>query len=281
MMEKEIEGSRNQELNGFMGPLLPEEIKRGLETKRLGKKIHYFAEIDSTNSYGCQRAQEGGMEGEVFIAECQTQGRGRVGRSWVSPPYLNLHLSVILHPTLPPIHAPQVTLMSAVALAETVQSFIPFSPEIKWPNDILANRKKLAGILTESACDGGKILFAVLGIGVNLNFPFELMPEAIRERATSVMILNQKPVDRNVFTRRLIQNLDQCYGDLEERGFSYISQRWEGFFQLKGKGVKVESIGQFILGKAVGIDRDGALLVQEDGGALQRIIAGDVIPMEP
>jgi BirA family biotin operon repressor/biotin-[acetyl-CoA-carboxylase] ligase len=280
MMEKEIEGPRNQGLNGFMGPLLPEEIQKELETKRLGKKIHYLAEIDSTNSYGRQRAQEGGMEGEVFIAECQTQGRGRMGRSWVSPPYLNLHLSVILRPTLPPIHAPQITLMSAVALAETVQSFIPFSPEIKWPNDILANRKKLAGTLTESACDGGKILFVVLGIGVNLNFPFELMPEAIREKATSIMILNQKPVDRNAFTRRLIQNLDQCYGDLEERGFPYISRRWEGFFQLKGKKVKVEGIGRSILGKAIGIDRDGALLVQEDGGALQRIIAGDVSPME-
>jgi len=261
-------------------PLRLEEIQRGLVTERLGKKIHYLPEVDSTNLYARNLAEEGGLEGEVVIAESQSRGKGRLGRSWVSPPCLNLYLSVILRPKLPPLHAPQITLMAAVALAETVQCFIPLPTEIKWPNDILVGGKKLAGILTESSCDPGKILFVILGIGVNLNFSKELMPEAIRESATSIMALTGKPVNRSEFTLRLIQNLDRCYGELEEEGFSFLAKRWAGFFRLKGKRVRVQMLEQAILGKAMGIDIDGALILEDERGFVQRIVAGEVIPME-
>jgi BirA family biotin operon repressor/biotin-[acetyl-CoA-carboxylase] ligase len=261
-------------------PLRLEEIQRGLLTERLGKKIHYLPEVDSTNLYARKLAEEGGLEGEVVIAETQTHGKGRMGRSWVSPPYLNLYLSVILRPRLSPVHAPQITLMSAVALAETVESFLHFPPEIKWPNDIMVKGKKLAGILTESACERDRILYVVLGIGVNLNFQRELMPETIQHSATSFMILTQKPVDRVAFARRLIQNLDRCYGDLEDRGFSFTARRWESFFRLRGKRVMVEMLDQRILGKAMGIDSDGALVLEDEHGGVRRIVAGDVIPAD-
>lgn len=280
-MDKGTEGKRDEGIEGWGAPIQPEEIQRGLLTRRLGKKIHYFPEIDSTNLYAYKRAQQGGVEGETVIAEAQTRGKGRMGRSWLSPPYLNLYLSVLLRPKLPPIHAPQITLMSAVALAETLQSFLSFPPEIKWPNDIIVRGKKLAGILTESSCERDRMLFVILGIGVNLNFPRELMPETIRESATSIMILTGKPVDRVAFTRRLIQGLDRCYGDLEDRGFSSMARRWEGFFQLRGKRVRVEMVDQSVLGKAMGIDGDGALILEDEGGALKRVIAGDVIPLDP
>ena len=244
-----------------IAPLCVEEIQRGLVTERLGKRIHYLSEVDSTNLYARNLAEKGGLEGEVVIAESQSRGKGRLGRSWVSPPCLNLYLSVILRPKLPPLHAPQITLMSAVALAETVQSFSPSPPEIKWPNDILVEGKKLAGILTESSCSPEKILFAVLGIGVNLNFSQELMPGPIREIATSLMILTGSPVDRGAFALQLIQNLDRCYGDLEDKGFPFIAERWRSFFRLGGRRVRVEMVDQIILGKAMGIDGDGALVV--------------------
>lgn len=268
----------------FADPLRPEEIQQGMEVQRLGRTIHYFVEIDSTNGYASKRAKEGGAEGEIVIAEGQTQGKGRMGRSWVSPRYLNLYLSVILRPKLPPVHAPQITLMSAVALAETVQFFVPFLPEIKWPNDILVGGKKLAGILAESSCEPDRLLYVVLGIGVNLNFPRELMSETIQESATSIMILTQKSVDRIAFTRRLIQNLDRCYGDLEERGFSPMARRWENFFRLRGKRVRVETqlpMDEPIFGKVMGIDDDGALILEDQRGEVKKIVAGDVIPMEP
>jgi BirA family biotin operon repressor/biotin-[acetyl-CoA-carboxylase] ligase len=256
-------------------------IEKGLRTRRLGKKIHYFSALDSTNLYARKLAEEGALEGEVVVAESQTGGKGRLGRIWISPPNLNVYLSVILRPKLPPLHAPQITLMAAVALAETVQCFIPLPTEIKWPNDILVGGKKLAGILTESSCDPGKILFVILGIGVNLNFPKELMPEAIRESATSIMALTGKPVNRSEFTLRLIQNLERCYGELEEGGFSFLAERWAGFFRLKGKRVRVQMLEQAILGKAMGIDIDGALILEDERGFVQRIIAGDVIPLDP
>ena len=262
-------------------PLDCEMIEKGLRTKRLGKKIHYLSEVDSTNLYARNLAEEGGLEGEVVIAESQSRGKGRLGRSWVSPAKRNLYLSVILRPKLSPLHAPQITLMSAVALAETIQSFIPLPPEIKWPNDILVGGKKVAGILTESSCAADRLFFVILGIGVNVNFPREEMPESIRDTATSLMTLSGALVDRTALALQLIQNLDRCYGDLEGHGFPAMAERWSGFFRLQGKRVKVEMMDQDVQGKAIGIDGDGALILEDETGTRRRIVAGDVIPLEP
>src|SRR5258706_13998278 len=114
-----------------LNALEPEEIQKGLESARLGKRIHYFPELDSTNQYAFNLAKAGGEEGEVVIAECQTRGKGRLGRSWFSPPGLNLYLSVVLNPRLPPPQAPRLTLMAAVPLAVPVQSFVGSPPAVK------------------------------------------------------------------------------------------------------------------------------------------------------
>ncbi|MGH7767958.1 MAG: biotin--[acetyl-CoA-carboxylase] ligase [Candidatus Binatia bacterium] len=257
----------------------PDEIRNGLESRRLAKKIHYFSEIDSTNLFAFKRAQDGGEEGEVVVAESQTRGKGRLGRSWFSPPYLNLYLSVILRPKLPPASAPQITLMAAVALAETVHSFLDAPPSIKWPNDILVGGKKLAGILTESSCETDRLHFVIVGVGVNLNLPAELLPAELQNQATSLVDLRGKPVDRNAFARQLIHDLDRCYGELEENGFPRIARRWEAFFDLRGHKVWVEMAGQRLSGIARGIDGGGALILEQEGGALQRIIAGEVSPV--
>ena len=260
--------------------LRPEEIRQQLESSRFGKKIHYFPEIDSTNRLAFKLASEGGEEGEVVLAERQSQGKGRLGRRWFSPPGSNLYLSIILRPRLDPADAPQLTLTSAVALAETVQAFLGHRPAIKWPNDILVGGKKLAGILTESSIDRERLHFIVLGIGVNLNLTAELLPEELRDIATSLLILTERSVDRNAFAGELIHSLDRCYGELEQRGFPFIADRWESFFELKGRKVKVEMGDRQLLGTARGIDRDGALIVERADGALERVIAGDVIPSE-
>jgi BirA family biotin operon repressor/biotin-[acetyl-CoA-carboxylase] ligase len=260
--------------------LNPDEIRNGLESRRLGKRVHYFSEIDSTNRFAFERAQEGGEEGEVVIAESQTQGKGRMGRSWFSPPYLNLYLSVILRPKLPPASAPQITLMAAVALAETVHSFLDAPPSIKWPNDILVGGKKLAGILTESSCETDRLHFVIVGVGVNLNLPAELLPAELQNHATSLVDLRGKPVDRNAFARQLIQDLDRCYGKLEHKGFPWIARRWESFFDLRDRKVAVEMADERVSGIARGIDADGALILEEESGAFRKIIAGEVIPIE-
>jgi BirA family biotin operon repressor/biotin-[acetyl-CoA-carboxylase] ligase len=272
--------AKDYSTNGVGVALALDELREELAVKRLGNQLHYFSAIGSTNFHARRLAESGAGEGEIVIAETQTQGRGRLGRQWQSPPFANLYFSVILRPKLPPVHAPQITLMAAVALVETVRSFIPQSPTIKWPNDILVGGKKLAGILTEAACDSEQIHHVILGIGVNLNYRIDKMPEEIRARATSIVELTGKWLDRESFLRRLIHDLDRCYGELEEVGFGALAERWEGHFAWRGRLVRVELLEQRVTGRAKGIDRDGALLLEDDQGAVQRIIAGDVVPVE-
>jgi BirA family transcriptional regulator, biotin operon repressor / biotin---[acetyl-CoA-carboxylase] ligase len=170
------------------------------------------------------------------------------------------------------------TLTAAVALAETVDAFSPIHCAIKWPNDILIKDRKLAGILIEASCSGAGLDYVVLGIGVNLNFAPEAMPAAISGRATSLLAVREQEVNREEFLRRLIQDLDRCYGILQDQGFGALAPRWETRFLSKGKKVQVE-LGDCVLhGTPVGIDSDGALILRTEDDNLQRIIAGDVIP---
>ena len=261
-------------------PLKLHEVQDGLVTKRLGTKFHWFHEIDSTNSYARRLAEQGAPEGEVVVAEQQSRGRGRQGRSWMSPPYLNLYFSVILRPVLPPVHAPQITLTAAVALANAVAAFVSQPPEIKWPNDILIDGQKLAGVLTESSCTSERIEFVILGIGVNVNFPKHQMADDIRERATSLMEVEQTFVSREQFLRRLIQALDRCYGILQESRFGALAPQWEAYFGQREQKVKVELEDRVLIGKAKGIDEDGALIVQSADGVRHRIVAGDVTTLK-
>jgi BirA family biotin operon repressor/biotin-[acetyl-CoA-carboxylase] ligase len=170
--------------------------------------------------------------------------------------------------------------MAAVALAEVVEEFVPERPAIKWPNDILIGGKKLAGILTEAACKAEGVEYAILGIGVNLNYASAAMPEEIRRRATSVLEVAGRPVQRERFLQRLIHSIERCYGELEQAGFDSLAARWESYFAWRGRRVRVELLDQVTSGTAKGIDREGALVILDDGGSAQRILAGDVILVE-
>lgn len=261
-------------------PLRLEELRRSLGTRRLGRTIHYLTEVDSTNRHAHDLARQAADEGEIVLAEGQTRGRGRMGRSWISPSYLNLYLSVILKPGLPSAEVPQITLAAGVAVAETIECFLGSPPTIKWPNDILVEGKKVAGILAESWCEGGQVRFVILGVGVNLNYPREKMPEDIRDIAASILMITGNPVDRTAFTCRLIQDLDRCYGDLVEKGFSSVARRWESFFGFRGKRVRATVADQFIVGKAVGIDATGSLILELQEGSREMIVSGEIIPVE-
>jgi BirA family biotin operon repressor/biotin-[acetyl-CoA-carboxylase] ligase len=263
-----------------LSPLDIDEIKKRLQAKRLGGKFHYFAELGSTNDHARMLAEQGAAEGEIVMAEAQTHGRGRLGRRWESPPGVNLYLSVILRPRLMPIHAPQITLMAAVALAEAVAPLIKQTPVIKWPNDIFVDGRKLAGILSEAACDPKRIDHVILGMGVNVNYQVTAMPRELRQQATSVADLRGSPTDRESVMLRLIHNLDRCYGELDEYGFEALRSRWDAFFGLRGRRVRIENHEHVVIGRALGIDRNGALMVEDDFGRLLNIYAGDVIPLE-
>jgi BirA family biotin operon repressor/biotin-[acetyl-CoA-carboxylase] ligase len=254
-------------------------VSRGLTAQRLGTQFSYFTELDSTNTRARRLAEGGAEEGHVIIAESQIRGRGRLGRRWISPPYANLYFSIILRPQLPPALAPQITLMAAVALAETLQFFVSVRPLIKWPNDILIDGKKLAGILTEVSCSREQVDFVILGVGVNVNFSLEEMPAEIRETATSVCAVRGNSVGREAFLRRLIQDLDRCYGEIEATGFATLASRWESYFGTRGQRVRIELLDHVMVGLARGIDQDGALIIEDEDGNRQRVVAGDVTPI--
>jgi BirA family biotin operon repressor/biotin-[acetyl-CoA-carboxylase] ligase len=261
-------------------PLSIPEVEAGLASKLLGTRFHYFDQIDSTNDYARVLAEKGEPQGAIVVAERQTQGRGRLGRQWVSPPYINLYCSFILRPSLPSAHAPRITLAAAVALADTIEEFGAVAPAIKWPNDILAGGKKLAGVLTEAASNPQRVQFVIVGIGVNLNFSLQSMPPEIAARATSLSVLTGQNVSREAFLQRLIHHLDRCYGMLEEQGFAALAPRWDERFELRGRRVRVEMTDRSIMGRAVGLDVDGALMIALPDGDCQRVVAGDVVPME-
>jgi BirA family biotin operon repressor/biotin-[acetyl-CoA-carboxylase] ligase len=255
-------------------------LQQGLGVVRIGAQLHYFLEIGSTNSHARELAEAGAAEGTVVVAESQSQGRGRLGRRWQSPAFKNLYLSILLRPKLSPAHAAQITLMAAIALADVVDSYVPGQAAIKWPNDILIGKKKLAGILTEASCDAERVHYVILGVGINLNYASESMPEEIRRRATSLLEVTGKPVQRESFLQGLLQGIERCYGELEQAGFAALAPRWQTYFAWRGRRVRVELLDQVTIGTAKGIDRDGALVLLDDHGVEQRILAGDVIPLE-
>lgn len=256
--------------------LAPSEIKPLIKTKWLGKTIHYFHTLESTNSKAYELATQGAEEGEVVIAESQTKGRGRLGRSWFSPPYLNLYLSVILRPKIPPQQAPLITLMAAVATAEAIEKSSGLRPSIKWPNDILLGGRKMAGLLNEIKSETDQIDFVILGIGINLNMDQKMFPKGIRPLATSLKRESGRSISRAELLSALLQKLEEWYSVFLKEDGSVILNAWRRRAQIKGKRVRVTSFGETLSGTAVDIDSEGALIIETKNGERKRVVAGDV-----
>jgi len=274
----EIEGETHSGYRLIRSPdlLLPSEVKPLLRTKWMGRTLHYFQSIDSTNSKAYQLAMEGAKEGEVVVAESQSQGKGRLGRQWFSPPFLNLYLSVILRPKIPPHQASMMTLMAAVATAEAIQHSAGLDPKIKWPNDLLLRERKVAGLLNEIHSEADRIHFIILGIGVNINMETKMFPREIRQKATSLKIEKGEMISRKDFIQILLQRLERWYSTLLEEGPSAILEAWRKWAEIKGRWIKVISFGEALLGRAIDIDSDGALIIETKEGGEKRILAGDV-----
>jgi BirA family biotin operon repressor/biotin-[acetyl-CoA-carboxylase] ligase len=274
----DIEASRRLGYRLIRSPdlLTPSEIKPLLKTKWVGKVIHHFQTINSTNTEAYQLALQGASEGEIVIAESQEKGRGRVGRIWVSPPFLNLYLSVILRPHIPPHQASLMTLMAAVATAEGVETFSGLHPVIKWPNDILLKNRKVAGLLNEIHSETDRIHFVILGIGVNLNMDGKMLPKEIRGVATSLKMEMGKTVSRKEFVRCLLEALEKWYDIFLRKGGNAVLEAWKEWAQIKGKAVKVTSFGETWVGRAVDVDSEGRLILETGKGERKRIVAGDV-----
>jgi BirA family biotin operon repressor/biotin-[acetyl-CoA-carboxylase] ligase len=256
--------------------LTPSEIKPILKTEWMGRTIHHFQTLDSTNSKAYELAVHGAEEGEVVISESQERGRGRLGRQWFSPPFLNLYLSVILRPKIPPHQAPLITLMAAVATADAIRKFSGLLPLIKWPNDILLRDRKVAGLLNEIHSEMDRVHFVILGIGVNLNMDEKTFSKEIRAVATSLKIEMGQAISRKVFLQSLLLELERWYSIFFEEGSAIILNAWRDRAHIKGRQVKVTSFGETLAGIAIDVDSDGALILETEDGKQKRVMAGDV-----
>jgi BirA family biotin operon repressor/biotin-[acetyl-CoA-carboxylase] ligase len=256
--------------------LTPSEINPILKTKWMGRTIHHFQTLDSTNSKAYQLALNGAEEGEVVISESQGKGRGRLGRQWFSPPFLNLYISVILRPKISPHQASLITLMAAVATADAIQKFSGLLPLIKWPNDILLQNRKVAGLLNEIHSEMDRIHFVILGIGVNLNMEEKMFSKEIRAVATSLKIEMGQKVSRKAFLQFFLQELEKWYSIFLEEGGAVILKAWRDRAHIKGRQVKVTSFGETVAGIAIDVDSDGALILQTEDGKQKRVVAGDI-----
>jgi len=259
--------------------LYPQELRHGLDTRWLARDLRWFDSIDSTNRVAEELARAGAAHGTCVVAEGQTAGRGRLGRSFFSPPYQNLYTSIVLRPRLTTAEAPSWILAAAIAVAEAVEASVPDpdAVEIKWPNDVLLGGLKTAGILMQLAAEAAQVEYLVLGIGVNLNVARDSFPEEFRHLATSLSSHNGAPVDRLAFARRLYHHLEEVLDRCAAAGFDAVRDAFEARFRMAGQRiVALELSGEELEGIALGIDKDGALRVARDDGTETRVIAGDI-----
>lgn len=271
-----IEGcqSMGYRLNSSPDIPYPWEIYRNENS--IWKNIIYYRRINSTNTEAYALASQGAPHGTVVIAESQTGGKGRIGRIWDSPYAGNIYISLILKPDIPPYLSPQFTLAAGVGVARTVEEITGNKPELKWPNDLLFNRKKFCGVLTELNSETDRLNFLVVGIGINLNSDLKDYPESLHSEITTLKIVTSMEYNRNEFILKLLDNLQNVFITLQEKGFLPIKTKWEKYFCMKNEVVIVSSQREKLKGKAVGIDNSGAFLLRLENGKIERVLSGDV-----
>ena len=195
-----------------------------LTAKRLGYDVRFLQDTESTNRDVDAAAQAGAAEGLLIMADSQTEGRGRMTRTWFSPPETNLYFSLLLRPDVDLATAPSLPLVVGLAVAEAIVACAPtLLPKIKWPNDILVNGKKICGILCELHTKQDKIDYIVVGIGINVNLPATQIPAELKDRATSILIENGKPLKREQLLAEILNRLEPLYDNWRAFGFQPAS----------------------------------------------------------
>lgn len=251
-------------------------VKKYLQTKVLGQRIDYVETCDSTQRIAHEEAQQGAEEGTVIIAEEQTSGKGRLSRPWTSTAHQGIWMSVITRPALTLHQAPQMTLVAAVAVTRAIEEVTGIQAQIKWPNDVLINGKKVTGILTELQADPDRIKAIIIGIGINVNQEKTDFPDALLPIATSLKMVLGESVNRAKLIAKTLQYLEQFTQLYEAHGFSPIKLLWEGYSNTVGKSIRAVMINETIEGTALGISEEGMLEVQLADGTVRGIYSADI-----
>ena len=273
-----------------MADYIVDSIQAKLGTLLLGKRMQLHPQVGSTNDLVREAGREGAPEGLVILAEEQVRGRGRLGRIWTAPPGSSILCSVLLRPRFPPRQGFYLTIAASLAILRAIRTLtVDGEPQttstkskiqnpkskIKWPNDVLVNGSKVAGVLCESEFNGGEWAFAVVGFGINVNLPTESFGE-MQARATSLSAELGHEIDRAALLALVLEELEACYLALQEGQMQPTFQAWTDALETLGKRVTVNEPGGNLTGTAVRVDSDGALIVKTDAGMERRILAGDV-----
>lgn len=261
----------------MLEPLRVEEITARLKTKRLGKSVHVFQEIGSTNTEAMRMAAKGAEEGTLLVAETQTGGKGRLGRKWFSPPGVNLYLSLILRPRIDCAQATILTLLAGIAVAHAIRERSQLTVRLKWPNDVLISEKKVAGILAELAADGQAIKHMILGIGLNVNLEASMFPPELSKTATSLKIESGQTVNRFEMLETLVNQLERWYTLFLDQGPTPILKEYSRLSHTLRRRIQVVCHDKVLEGEAVGLAPNGGLILREQDGTSITILTGDVI----
>ena len=250
--------------------LSPASITNNLETHFVGQRVIHYPSLTSTMEMAKQEAQQGAVEGTVVIADEQTGGRGRIKRVWLSPKG-NIALSVILYPSV--AYLPSLIMLASLAVVHSIEAVTGLKSQLKWPNDVLINGKKVCGVLIESNVRGDIVDYAIIGIGVNVNLRLYDFPE-IQPTATSLSDELGRDVSRLNVIRCLLVEIERLYLTLLAGGSIY--QEWRDSLVTLGRRVRVKSGETIYEGVAESVARDGSLLLHHSDGSLSKIVAGDV-----
>jgi BirA family transcriptional regulator, biotin operon repressor / biotin---[acetyl-CoA-carboxylase] ligase len=256
--------------------LAPQMLSHRLYGTPFARRICHFFKTESTNNVAMHLGEAGEPHGTVVLAEEQTAGRGRAGRSWTSEKSAGIYCSVLLRPPIPPAHAPLLTLVAGLAARDAAAEELDAMPDIRWPNDLLAGGRKFGGILTEMHAEPDRVHYAVIGIGINVNQT--KMPPPLAPIATSLRMETGKSHSRLELLIRLLRQLDRYYNQFLAEGAAPILRRFAQVSSyFKGKRVRITTIAESFTGTTAGLDASGVLrVVRDDGRGTELVLSGDV-----
>lgn len=260
--------------------LAPQLLSHRLYGTPFARHIYHFFKVDSTNTVAMRLGEEGESHGAVVLAEEQTAGRGRSGRSWVSEKSAGISCSILLRPQIPPSLAPMLTIVAGLAARDAAADELDALPDIRWPNDLLVHGRKFCGILTEMRAEPDRIHYAVVGIGMNVNQ--SQMPAELNDLATSLRIDTGKTHSRLELLIRLLRHLDRYYNQFLNEGSVPILRRFaEVSSYFRGKRVRITTSAETFTGSTAGLESNGVLRVQrDDGRGVELVLSGDVSEAE-
>ena len=255
--------------------LTPNILRQRLRGSLFGKRIYHFFKVDSTNRVALELGHAGEEEGAVVLAEEQTGGRGRAGRTWHSERAAGIYVTLLLRPKLAPVQAPLLTMMAGLSAHAAIQAQTQLGVDLKWPNDLLVGGKKLGGILTEMHAEPGQVRFVIVGIGLNVNQ--EKFPAELSAAATSLRIESSRAQSRMELLVRLLREFESDYNRFLSEGPESVTQRFAGVSSYaQGKRVRVINGKETFTGTTAGVGPEGLLQVKRDNGAVVSVIAGEV-----